>query len=113
MLSANQINAQIKLVEMWKSTNDPGYPIQCDKLEASEGARMTRAITRGDLKVKGASLKCQSTFINDASRAWNKAPEIIKNCKTLFSASPYSPYSVELEDLETVSNEYSVVLNTE
>ena len=24
MLSVNQINAQIKLTEMWKATNDPG-----------------------------------------------------------------------------------------
>ena len=86
MLSANQINAQVKLVEMWKWTNDPSYPIQCEKLEVSEGAWTTRAISRGDLRVQGSSLKSQSSFINDTNRAWNKAPQAIKNCKSLYSA---------------------------
>ena len=86
MLSANQINAQVKLVEMWKSTNVPNYPIQCDKKDISQGDRVTRAAVRGDLIVKGTSTKGQASFINDASRAWNKAPDSIKKCKKILSA---------------------------
>ena len=32
MLSVNQINAQIKLIEMWKSTNIPNYPIKTEQV---------------------------------------------------------------------------------
>ena len=74
------------LVEMWKSTNDPSYQIQCEKLEVSEGAQTNRAISRGDLRAQGSSHKSQSSFINNASRAWNKAPQAIKICKSLYSA---------------------------
>ena len=35
---------------------------------------------------EGFSEKSTCTFINDATRAWNKAPTTIKNCKSLFSA---------------------------
>ena len=78
MFIVNQINAQVKLVEMWKSSNDPNYPIQGAKLEAISGARLTRAISRGDLVTLGSSQLSQSTFINDASRFWNKAPSNLK-----------------------------------
>ena len=71
---------------MWKSTNVPNYPIQCDKKDISQGDRVTRAAVRGDLIVKGTSTKGQASFINDASRAWNRIPENIKNTKTIFSA---------------------------
>ena len=86
MLSVNQINAQVKLLEMWKSTNDGTYPIQCTKQASTLGSRSTRAITRGDLVLTGHSVKTQSTFTYDAAKLWNKAPNNIKNCKTLFSA---------------------------
>ena len=72
MLSVNQINAQVTLTEMWKSSKHNNYPIKMDKLNASVGARSTRAITRGDLVPKGSTIKSQSTFINDASKGWQR-----------------------------------------
>ena len=38
------------------------------------------------LIVVGKSLKLQSTFHSDAENLWNKAPDAIKNSKTLHSA---------------------------
>ena len=49
MLSVNQMNAQVALMEMWKSSRDSNYPIQIDKLELKDGARTTKATSRGDL----------------------------------------------------------------
>ena len=57
-----------------------------EKLKAPEESRSTRAITRGDLLIKGLTVKSQSTFLNDASKIWNKAPMSIKSCETLYTA---------------------------
>ena len=46
----------------------------------------TRSIQKVSLIVVGKSLKLQSTFYSDAARLWNKAPDAIKNSKTLFGA---------------------------
>ena len=85
MLSVNQINAQVKLTEMWKMQNVDNYPIQCEKQVVNNEQCTTRAVSRGDLVLKGQTLINQSTFINDASRHWNNAPNSIKRCNSLFS----------------------------
>ena len=86
MTSVNQINAQIKLTEMWKASKIQNYPIKMDKHTASDESRATRATTRGDLLMKGSTFKSQSTFLNDASKIWNKAPMSLKCCETIYSA---------------------------
>ena len=83
MLSANQINAQVKLTEMWKSRYVENYPIQNQKLNYNQDTRSTRASTRGDLTTGASTVKSQATFINDAIKVWNIAPLIIKNSKSL------------------------------
>ena len=86
MLSINQPNAQIKLTEMWKAENTPNYPVVIKKSELRDDRRGSRSITNGKLIESGISKKATSTFINDSTRAWNKAPTTIKQCKTLYSA---------------------------
>ena len=54
---------------MWKANNVQDCPLSIRKLEVNPDARLTRAVTREDLKVEGRSLVLTSTFINDATRA--------------------------------------------
>ena len=49
MLSVNQINAQIKLCEMWKSVHIVNYPIKTCMLQRSETSMNTRAVGSGAL----------------------------------------------------------------
>ena len=46
----------------------------------------TRASVSGNLLVNGNSTITQETFINDATKAWNKAPVANKDSKSQFSA---------------------------
>ena len=84
--SVNQINAQIKLSEMWKSVNIDNYPIKINLVSRSEEVAQTRAYTKGQLQEVLATNTSQRSFINDATHIWNKAPTKIKQCKTLASA---------------------------
>ena len=64
MLSVNQVNAQVKLTEFWKSLKVDNYPIHCQKLNYKPEARGTRASNRGDLVMDAATSKSQATFQN-------------------------------------------------
>ena len=86
MLSVNQINAQIKLTETWKSLNVINYPQIVTQKANSDGQMVSRATSRGDLLVYGKTELRQSSFKNDAAKIWNNAPENIKLCKTLLGA---------------------------
>ena len=86
MLSANQINAQVKLTEMWKASNVTNYPIKLDKKDPNMANRLTRSTARGDILLQGKSDLCNSSFIFDASKIWNSAPCLIKNSKTIYKA---------------------------
>ena len=44
MLSVNQINAQIKLSEMWKAVNDEDHPFNISKRESGPDSRAMRSI---------------------------------------------------------------------
>ena len=87
MLSINQINAQIKLTEAWKAlNNDKVNPINSLNIKQNEGDRMSRSATNGNLMEQGTSNMAKQTFINDSARVWNRAPQTIKNCTSLYSA---------------------------
>ena len=86
MLSVNQINAQVKLTEMWKATNVSYYPIPLDKKAFNDDSRLTRSITRGDIVLQGRSELCNSSFMFDASKIWNNAPSSIKECNSIYKA---------------------------
>ena len=84
-LSVNQLNAQIKLTEMWKSSAIEHYPIKFNK-KIPEDSMGSRSKTNGIINECFGSEKLKSTFINDGIKAWNLAPESIKGCKNLISA---------------------------
>ena len=85
LLSANQINAQIKLTEMWKSVSIANYPIKTLTLQRSDDVMTTRAASIGTLQEARITTKSERTFLNDAIHIWNLAPLSIKNCTTIYS----------------------------
>jgi hypothetical protein len=84
-LSINQMNAHIKLLETWKSMNIEKYPVKFETILHSNSDRITRGVKTGSLKVSAKSNITQATFMGDAVKVWNAAPEAIKTSKTLFS----------------------------
>ena len=86
MLSVNQISAQIKLTEIWKATNIAKFPIKVKRQATPIDARVTRGVTNGKLVEEGSSNLVLNSFIGDATRLWNRAPEELKSSKTLYSA---------------------------
>ena len=86
MLSVNQINAQIKLTEMWKAMNDEEHPFKISKAEINENERVTRAQRAGKINSSALSKVTKDTFINDSIKAWNKAPTDLKSKQCLSGA---------------------------
>ena len=86
LLSVNQMNAQIKLTEIWKSVHISNYPIKTSILQRGSEAMTTRAMTSGVLKEAKISNSSEKTFLNDATHIWNMAPETIKNCESIYRA---------------------------
>ena len=81
LLSVNQQNAQTKLLD-----NVKNYPIKVKKLVANDNRAMTCAITSGKLVEVSQTCVTINTFHNDAIKAWNLAPDTIKNSNTIWSA---------------------------
>ena len=67
LLSVNQINAQIKLIEMWKSVNVTNYPIKTSTIMRGDEAMTTRSISTGVLMEAKVSNTSDKTFLNDAT----------------------------------------------
>ena len=86
MLSVNQINAQVKLTEMWKASNVQDYPIKLVKKVPINDNMLTRSTIRGDLVLQGKNELCNSSFILDASKNWNSAPNTIKESNSICKA---------------------------
>ena len=86
MLSVKQINAQMKLSEMWKAVNDSDHPFELTKRESGPNVRAMRSITNEELPVQSFSELSKNTFINDGIKAWNLAPSQIKICTSYASA---------------------------
>ena len=53
--SVNQLNPQMKLLDMWKPNNCINYPTKIKKMEANEDRSTTRAVTSGKLVESGTS----------------------------------------------------------
>ena len=79
MLSVNQLQAQIKLTEMWKATNLSTYPLNIEKRSLSVDARTTRSVTMQNLNEP----RTLNSFIGDSTRLWNKAPISIRSAKSI------------------------------
>ena len=86
ILSVNQMNAQKKLTEMWKSIHIVNYPIKTDLIvDYTEGTN-TRSRNLGLLKEEKVTVKSQRSYTNDAIHIWNQAPNSIKDCVSIYSA---------------------------
>ena len=83
MLSVNQLNAQIKLTEVWKAMQDQHHPMKIEKVIHGDSACLTRSVMKGDLKEFGKTEMVQSTYLSDASKVWNKCPININESLTL------------------------------
>ena len=66
MVSVNQLNAQIKLLEMWKTIHIEDYPLKLQQQDAREGMATTRAATKGQPRDIGRTQLTQTTCISDA-----------------------------------------------
>ena len=71
ILSVNQLNAQAKLLEVWKALNIPSYPLKI----AQQSQQHTGVTTRADIKERpkdiGRSTNTKKPCISDAIRLWN------------------------------------------
>ena len=85
-LSVNQMNAQVKLNEMWKTIHIEKYPIKTVQITTNAVNMNTRARSAGLLFMPKVTCLSERTFINDAIHIWNQVPNEIKECTTLHSA---------------------------
>ena len=86
MQSVNQINAQIKITEIWKAVEKENYPIKVNKYTLGAVERLSTTKTSENLLVSGHSDLLKAFFKSEAITLWNKCPDSIKNCTLLFSA---------------------------
>ena len=85
MLSINQMNAQCKLLDTWKTLNVEGHPYKPSLISREENTSVTRACANGMLIENARSNISQNTFRNDAIHIWNKVPDSIKGCNSIYS----------------------------
>ena len=85
-ISINQINAQVKIQEIWKAINIKGSPLNFTIPTNDPNTRCSRSSSNGRLLLsKGKTTLSQATFLNDGTRLWNLAPNEIKTCNSIFS----------------------------
>ena len=90
MLSINQLNAQIKIMKIWKANNIKDYHLKLNNKEIVTGNISTRACTQGRLIEPGTKPIMQKTCILDAIRLWNKTPSVVTLATSLPSAKQAS-----------------------
>ena len=88
LLSVNQLAAQIKLIEVWKSVNVEGHPLSLDPYTNPERRCLTKLRPQQNRVFNDThKLKITShSFCTDAARVWNQAPAEIKSATTLNAA---------------------------
>ena len=86
LLSVNQLAAKIKLIEVWKSINETGYPLTLDpyKPHSTDQCHDLRQKPNRVFDDTCRLHKSESSFHIDAARLWNAAPTAIK-CATSLS----------------------------
>ena len=83
MLSVNQLNASVKLMEIWKATNVDDYPLKVQRQTRNDSRVSTRTDTTEKPMEIGRTLVTQKTCVSDAIRLWNIAPDTITTCTSL------------------------------
>ena len=86
-IKENQINAQIKLTEIWKAVNIVECPLKIVKMKDVLPERPLRSKNENEFKLleAGFSELSKKTFMSDSIRLWNKCPIDIEKCKSLYS----------------------------
>ena len=85
-LSVNQLNAQVKLLEMWKALNVIDYPLKIAQQSVPEAGTSTRASHKGKPINIGKSTTTRNSSVSDSIRIWNLAPSSITESKTAYQA---------------------------
>ena len=86
ILSVNQMNAQVKLLEMWKALHVEDYPLKIAQKEAPVMGVSTRAAEKGRPIEIGKSKMTQTSSISDSIRIWNLSPESVTESGSLYLA---------------------------
>ena len=86
MPTVNQVNAQIKLTEVWKSFQSESYPLKWVSRNEATQDRRTRASNENMLCETYGGKIFNSTFINDSAKVWNMAPKNIKDSVSRYTA---------------------------
>ena len=84
MTSVNRLNAQAKLLEVWKALNIENYPLQLQQQSTNTSGVSTRADTNGRLIEVGKSSTSRNSSTSDAIRLWNLAPNTITRATSLY-----------------------------
>ena len=84
--SVNQLAATVKLTEAWKTVNVVNYPISLLPTKVKMSEHMVRSGTRKQFNEYAKLKVSKSSFVYDAAKLWNQAPQTIKDCKSLQSA---------------------------
>ena len=85
MLSVNQLNAKIKIIEIWKSMNVPSYPLKIETKVENKNTTNTRAMSANTPIEIGKRVLTQRTCISDAIKIWNQIPENLQNATSIYS----------------------------
>ena len=86
MMSVNQLNAQVKLLEIWKALNLESYPLQVLQQTVPTLGVVTRASLKGRPVEIGKTNLTKCTSVSDAVRIWNQAPDSITEAQSLYAA---------------------------
>ena len=86
ILSVNQLNAQTKLLEVWKASQDPKYSTQWEKRSDHQKRSGLKTSNKPELITNGKSRIQENTFYNDAAHLWNAVSKSIEDCKTVSAA---------------------------
>ena len=82
----NQLNVQVKLLEVWKSQKITNYPLKIAKQTIDENICTTRASAQGRLIEIGKTTTTKNTLTSDAIRIWNMAPKDITESTSVWQA---------------------------
>ena len=75
MNSINQTHAEIKLLEIWKTIHDDDNLLKVEKINRPDLVAQTRSSSSLNLVESKVSVQSSKTFLNDAKKLWNRAPE--------------------------------------
>ena len=88
LLSVNQLAAEIKLIEVWKSINAEGSPINLAPYNPNlvQSDRSLRPQPSRIFDDRARLALSQSSFHIDAAKVWNGAPAAVHNAASLSGA---------------------------